>query len=117
METSFDFTPPLQIGRGRKKATSERTPEENNLRQHVDKMNNQQQEQAIEAITENLTAITTVDNNGKENQNQNNQHQIKTEFTEIPNTNKTNNKGLPIKKSSRIRSNNHLVRFGNPITR
>ena len=91
METSFDFTTPLQTGRGRKKATRERTPGENNLKLHVDKINNQQLEQAIEAITENPTAITIVDNNGNENQNQNNQNQIKTELTAIPNTNETKN--------------------------
>ena len=74
METSFDFTPPLHIGRDRKKATSERTPGENTLKLHVDKMNNQQLQQAIEAITENPTAITVVDNNGNEIQSQNNQN-------------------------------------------
>ena len=112
METSFDFTPPPQIARNRKKATSERTLVEKNL----DKINNQQLEQAIEARTENLTAINIVDNNGNENQNQNNQNLIKTEFTKIPNTNEATNNGLPIRKSSKIRSNNPIERFGNPIT-
>ena len=82
METSFDFTPPIQIGRGRKKAIKERTPGENNLKLHVDRMSEEQLEQAMEAIAENPTTITIVDNNGNENQNQNNQNQIKTEITE-----------------------------------
>ena len=82
METSFDFTPPIQIGRGRKKTTKEKTPGEKNLKLHVDRMSEEQLEQAMEAIAEDPTTITIVDNNGNENQNQNNQNQIKTEITE-----------------------------------
>ena len=70
METSFDFTPPTQIGRGRKKLIREKTPGANNQKLHVDRMNDQQLDQAIEAIAENPTAITSVDNNGNENLNQ-----------------------------------------------
>ena len=78
METKFDFTPPIQIGRGRKRMTKEKTPGENNLKLHVDRMSEEQLEQAMEAIAEDPTTITIVDNNGNENQNQNNQNQINT---------------------------------------
>ena len=116
METSFDFTPPIQIGRGRKKTIKEKTPGENNLKLHVDRMSEEQLEQAIEAIVEDPTTITIVDNNGNENQNQNNQNQFKTEITELPDTIETNNTSLQTKKSSRIRANNPIIRYGNPVT-
>ena len=74
METSFDFTPPIQIGKGRKKTIKEKTPGENNLKLHVDRMSEEQLEQAMEAIAEDPTTITIVDNNSNENQNQNNQN-------------------------------------------
>ena len=67
MDTSFDFTPPIQIGRGRKKTTKEKTPGENNLKLHVDRMSEDQLNQAMEAIAEDPTTITIVDNNGNEN--------------------------------------------------
>ena len=72
MDTSFDFTPPIQIGGARKKKTKEKTPGENYLKLHVDRMSEEQLEQAMEAIVEDPTTITIVDNNGNENQNQNN---------------------------------------------
>ena len=116
METSFDFTPPIQIGRGRKKTIKEKTPGENNLKLHVDRMIEEQLEQAMEAIAEDPTTITIVDNNGNENQNQNNQNQIKTEITELPDTIETNNTNIQTRKSSRIRTNNPIIRYGNPVT-
>ena len=66
MDTSFDFTPPIQIGRGRKKMTKEKTPGKNNLKLHVDRMSEEQLEQAMEAIAEDPTTITIVDNNGNQ---------------------------------------------------
>ena len=114
METSFDFTPPIQIGRGRKKAIKERTPGENNLKLHVDRMSEEQLEQAMEAIAENPTTITIVDNNG--NENQNNQNQIKTEITELPDAIETNNTNIQTRKSSRKKTNNPIIRYGNPVT-
>ena len=45
-------------------------------------MSEEQLEQSMEAIAEDPTTITIVNNNGNENQNQNNQNQIKTETTE-----------------------------------
>ena len=62
--------------------TKEKTPRENNLKLHVDRMSEEQLEQAMEAIAEDPTTITIVDNNSNENQNQNNQNQIKTEITD-----------------------------------
>ena len=71
MERSFDLTPPKPIGRGRPKLVRNRDPESpeiRNLKLHVDNMNEQQLEQAIETITENPTTTTIVDNTGNENQ-------------------------------------------------
>ena len=73
-------------------------------------MTKQQLEQAIETITEHPTTITIVDNNG-------NQNQKKTEIVVIPNKNDANNNDKnQIERSSRIRSNSPIVRFGNPLT-
>ena len=116
MDTSFDITPPIQIGRGRKKMTKEKTPGENNLKLHVDRMSEEQLEQAMEAIAEDPTTITVVDNSGNENQNQNNQNQIKTEITEIPDTIEMNNTNIQTRKSSRKTGGNPIIRYGNPVT-
>ena len=62
------------------RSRSPKSPGETNLRLHVDRMTEQQLEQAIETINKDPTTITIVDNNGNENQ-------IKTDITEIPNTN------------------------------
>ena len=86
-----------------------KSPSANNLKLPVDKMTEQQLEQAIETISEDLTTITIVDNNSNENQ-------IKTEIVEISNTNQTNNNKNQIRRSSKIRSNNPIVRFGNLLT-
>ena len=72
-------------------------------------MNEQQLEQAIETITENPTTTTIVDNTGIENQ-------MKTEVNEIPNTNELDKNYQQIRRSSRLRPNNPLIRFGNPLT-
>ena len=72
-------------------------------------MNEPQLEQAIETITENPTTTTIVDSTGNENQ-------IKTEIIEIPNTNELDNKNQQFRRSSRLRSNNPIIRFGNPLT-
>ena len=79
-------------------------------------MSEEQLEQAMEAIAEDPTTITVVDNSGNENQNQNNQNQIKTEITEIPDTIEMNNTNIQTRKSSRIRANNPIIRYGNPVT-
>ena len=59
-------------------------------------------------ITEN-PATTTIDKTGDENQ-------IKTEINEIPNTNELDNNNQQNRRSSRLRSNNPIIRFGNPLT-
>ena len=82
----------------------------------MDRKSEEQLEQAMEAIAEDPTIITIFDNNGNENQNQNNQNQIKTEITETPDTIETNNTDKQTRKSSRIRANNPIVRYGNPVT-
>ena len=112
METSFDFIPPTPIGRGRPKLICSCSPKsagEMNL--HVERMTEQQLEKAIGTINEDPTKVTSVNNDGNENQ-------IKTKITEIPNTNERNNNknNNQIRRSSRMRSNHPIVRFGNPLT-
>ena len=96
MDESFDSTPPTPIGRGRPKLVRNREPKSpgtSNLKLHVDNMNEQQLEQAIETINEDPTTITIVDNNGNENQ-------IKTEISENPNTRDMNNINNQTRRSS-----------------
>ena len=91
--------------------TKEKTPGENNLKLHVDRMSEEHLEQVLEAISEDPTTITIVDNNGNENRNQ-----IKTELAEIPDTIEMIITNIQTRKSSRIRANNTIVRYGNPVT-
>ena len=112
MQASFEFTPPTQIGQVRRKLIRSRSPKspgERNLKLHMDRMNEQQLEQAIETINEDPTTVTIINNHGNENQ-------IKTELTEIPNSNETsiNNQ---TRISSKIRSKNPEISFANPLTR
>ena len=111
MDASFDFAPITSIGQGIPKlirSRSTNSPGANNLKLHVDRMTKQQLEQAIETIIEHPTTITIVDNNG---------NQKKTEIVGIPNKNDANNNDKnQIERSSRIRSNSPIVRFGNPLT-
>ena len=80
------------------------------MKLHVENMNEQQLEQALETINENPTTTTIIDNNGNENY-------IKTEINEITKTNEINsNNNQPIRRSSRLRTNNPIVRFGIPLT-
>ena len=70
MEESFDLTPTAPIGRRRPKLVRNRDPKSlgaNNLKLHVDNMNEQQLEEAIETITENPANTTIVDNTGNDN--------------------------------------------------
>ena len=110
VEANFEFTFPKQLGRGRKKP-SPTTPGRSNLRLHVDAMTEEQLEQAMQTINENPTTTKIVDNTG-------NQNKIKTETNiiqnEIPDI--TENDNQTQIRSSRIRSNNPIIRFGNPIT-
>ena len=105
MDEEFEFTPPTPIGWGGPKS-----PGAGNLKLHVEIMNEQQLEQALETNNENPTTTTIIDNNGNESY-------IKTEINEFPNTSEINsNNNQPIRRSSRLRTNNPIVRFGNPLT-
>ena len=67
MEGSFEFSYPIQVGRGRTKLIqnrSARTPGKNNLKLHVEKMTEEQLEQALETIAEDPNKTTIFDNNG-----------------------------------------------------
>ena len=70
MDEEFEFTPPTPIRRGGPKS-----PGADNFKLHVENMNEQQLEQALE----NSKTNTIIDNNGNENY-------IKTEINEITNT-------------------------------
>ena len=105
MDEEFEFTPPTLIVRGGPKS-----PGAGNLKLHVENMNEQQLEQALETINENPTTTTIIDNNG-------NECYIITEMNEIPNTSEINsNNNQRIRRSSRLRTNNPIVRFGNTLT-
>ena len=112
MDASFVFTPPTPIGGGKPKPIRICSPNSSgasNLKLHVDKMTKQQLEQAIETISEDPSTITIVNNKGNENE-------IKTEVVETSNTNETNTNNNHIRRSSKLRSNNPIVSFGNPLT-
>ena len=59
MDEEIEFTPPTPIRRGGPKS-----PGAGNLKLHVENMNEQQLEQALETINENPTTTTIIDNNG-----------------------------------------------------
>ena len=107
MEANFDFTFPIQIGRGRMKLTRNQnthTPEQKNLKLLVENMTEEQLEQALETIISDPNKTTIVDKNG------NNHNNIETELTEYENNEQS------IRRFTRIRSANPLVRLGKPIT-
>ena len=98
MDASIDFTPPTPIGGGKPKPIrncSPKSPGASNLKLHVNRLTEQQLEQALETVSEDPPTITIVDYTG-------NEKQIKTEVVEIPNTNETNNNNNQIKRSSKI---------------
>ena len=112
MDASFVFTPPTPIGGGKPKPIRICSPNSSgasNLKLHVDKMTKQQLEQAIETISEDPSTITIVNNKGNENE-------IKTEVVKTSNTNETNTNNNHKRRSSKLRSNNPIVGFGNPLT-
>ena len=91
MDEEFEFTPPTLIRRGGPKS-----PGAGNLKLHVENMNEQQLEQALETINENPTATTIIDNNG-------NEIYIKTDINDISNTSEiNNNNNQPIGRSSKL---------------
>ena len=65
LDDSFDFAAPIQVGRGRKKqpqSTKTNTPGKDNLKIHVENMNEEQQ--AMETRAENPRNVTIIVNNG-----------------------------------------------------
>ena len=110
LDDSFDFAAPIQVGRGRKKqpqSTKTNTPGKDNLKMHVENMNEEQLQQARETIAENPRNVTMIDNNGNDDDNYN----IKTEIIEPENTN-----NVQVRRSTRIKTTNPINRLGNPIT-
>ena len=71
---------------------------------NVENMNEEQLQQAMEAITENSNNVTIIDNNGNDDN-----YNIKTEIIEPENTN------VQVRRSTRIKSANPLIRLRNPI--
>ena len=78
---------------------------------HVENMNVEQLQQAMETIEENPDNITIVDNNGN-NENYN----IKTEIIEPIYNNNNNNNNVQVRRLNRIKNTNPILRLGNPIT-
>ena len=72
---------------------------------HVENMNEDQLQQAMETINEDPNNITIVDNNGNDGN-----YNIKTEIVEPENNN------VQVRRSTRIKIANSIIRFRNPIT-
>ena len=71
---------------------------------NVENMNEEQLQQAMEAITENSNNVTIIDNNGNDDN-----YNIITEIIEPENTN------VQVRRSTRIKTANPLIRLRNPI--
>ena len=87
------------------KKKQKNTPGERNLKMHVENMNEDQQQQAIETINEDPNNITIVDNKGNDGI-----YNIKREIVEPKNIE------VQVQRSTRIKSANPIFRLGNPIT-
>ena len=68
-------------------------------------MNEDQLQQAIKTINEEPNNITIVDNNGNDGN-----YNIETEIAEPENNN------VQVRRSTRIKTSNPIIRLGNPIT-
>ena len=114
VEANIEFASQRQIGRGSKKLARNREtnpPGKPNLRLHVDVMTEEQLEQALGTIKENPTATKIVENTGNENKIETVTNVIENQIRNVIETdNQIQN------RSSRKRSNNPIVRFGNPVT-
>ena len=73
---------------------------------HVKNMNEEQLQQARETIAENTRNVTIIDNNGNDDN-----YDIKTEIIEPE-----NNNNVQVRRSTRIKTTNPIIRLGNPIT-
>ena len=109
LDDTFDFAAPIQVVRGRKKqpqSTKTNTTGKDNLKMHVENMNEEQQQQAMETIAENPRNVTIIDNNDNDDN-----YNIKTEKIEPE-----NNNNVQDRRSTRIKTTNPIIRLGNPIT-
>ena len=73
---------------------------------HVENMNEEQPQQAMETIAEDPSNVTIIDNNGNDDN-----YNIKTEIIELE-----NNNNVQVRRSTRIKTTNPIIRLGNPIT-
>ena len=73
---------------------------------HVENMNEEQLQQAMEPKAENPRNVTIIDNNGNDDN-----YNIKTELLEPENKN-----NVQVRRSTRIKTTNPIIRLGNPIT-
>ena len=114
LDDRFDFAAPIQVERGRPKGKRKaKTAQkhnnthagESNLKMHVENMNEDQLQQATETINEDPNNITFVDNNGNDGN-----YNIKTESVEPENNN------VQVRRSTRIKTANPIIRLVNPIT-
>ena len=115
VEAISEFASPRQLRRGSKKLARNRetnTPGKPNLRLHVDVMTEEQLEQALGTIKENPTTTKIVENTGNESEIETETNVIE---NYIPNVIETDNQ-IQNRRSSRKRSSNPIVRFGNPVT-
>ena len=64
----------------------------------------------METINENPENLTIVDNNGNDDN-----YNIKTEIIE-PLHNNNNKNNIQVRRSTRIKNTNPIIRLGNPIT-
>ena len=73
---------------------------------HVENMNEEQLQQAKETIAEHPRNVTIIDNNGNDDN-----YNIKTEIIEPE-----NNNNVQVRRSTRIKTTNPIIRLGNPKT-
>ena len=72
---------------------------------HVENMKEEQLQQAMETIAEDPSNVTIIDNNGNDDN-----YNIKTEITEPG-----NNNNVQVRRSTRIKTTNPIIRLGNHI--
>ena len=73
---------------------------------HVEKMNEEQLQQARETIDEDPRNVIIIDNNGNDDN-----YNLKTEIIESE-----NNTNVQVRRSTRIKTTNPIIRLGNPMT-
>ena len=73
---------------------------------HVENMNEEQLQQAMETIAQDPINVTIIDNNGNDDN-----YNIKTEIIEPQ-----NNNNVQVRRSTRIKTTNPIIRLGSPRT-